>query len=182
MKSTVILVDDDPNVLSSVKRCLAKAPFRLLTAQSAQQCVDLLAITDVQVVVADLMMPGFSGAVLIDYFKESRPDVVRIVLSGNLNEKITHDLINRGKVFRCLAKPCTSSELSSAIHDALMQAAGSHINPTSAQQQRIENQSVSDSTANNSTTDLENLVRDATAEVERLERALHEQKKRANLE
>jgi adenylate cyclase len=122
MKPTVVFVDDDSNLRESVKRSLRNEEYRLLAVASAQQCVDLLAVTNVHVIVSDLSMPGFSGATLINYFRKANPDVVRIVLSGNLTLTTVLDLINEGQVFRCLEKPCSGSQLAFAIREALTQS------------------------------------------------------------
>ena len=119
MKPTVVFVDDDPNIREAVKRIQRYRPYRIVALESAQQCVEILAVTDIHVLVTDLEMPGFDGRTLINYFKDNRPEVVRIVLSGKLDLETTLDLVNRGEVFRCLEKPCPAFVLTTAIQDGL---------------------------------------------------------------
>ena len=187
MKHTVIFVDDDPNLRESVKRSLKNEPYRILLVESAQECVDLLAVTDVQVVVSDLSMPGIDGNSLINYFKDTRPEIVRIVFSGNLNLKTVLDLINRGGVFRCLEKPCSTKHLIQAIEEAIKQSemialskrllslVSSQCKKTGLSLKEFEDYyEVNNSSENCQEIDLTSLVHSANNQVEKLEKVFLE--------
>lgn len=171
MKPTVVFVDDDANLRESFKRILRNKPYRALVLESAKQCVEVLAVTNIDVLITDLAMPGINGQTLIKFFKNTRPDVIRIVLSGNLDLKTTLDLINTGEVFRCIEKPCTSSKMLSTILEAVnlvnekrstqLLLAPQKIEPAKAQ---IPNQGK-----------LTSLVQAAENEIDRLSNALNQQ-------
>lgn len=164
MKPTIIFVDNDLNLRESIKRILRLKPYRVLALESAQRCVEVLAATDVQVLITDLGMPGFDGQTLISYFKATKPEVVRIVLSGKLDLATALDLINKGEVFRCLEKPCPAPVLFSAIQDALKLSGKKYSGSTLV---RAEKTSQSDSSHSNPTS----LIRDALKDVEQLEQS-----------
>lgn len=168
MKPTIIFVDDNSNVREGIKRILRHKPYRVLTLESAQQCVEILAVTDVQVLVTDLEMPGFNGHTLISYFKEYKPEVVRIVLSGKLNLQTTLDLINKGEVFRCLEKPCSAPTLLAVIKDGLMIWETNQTTPKGAM---IAHAAIESNLSQNNST---SLIRDALKDVEQLGQALKE--------
>jgi len=170
MNATVVFVDDDPAMRESVKRITRREPYRVLTANSAQQCVELLAVTDVEVLVSDLSMPGFNGVSLIHYFKNEQPDVVRIVLSGALDLATTLELVNVGQVFRCLEKPSSSEILKSTIRDAL-----NFRKVLCAHRARISNSNLGRVETKRCEHELTSLVSDAVKNVEQLENALAQQ-------
>lgn len=171
MTPTVILVDDDLNVCQSIKRSLKNEPYRVITVDSAQSCIDLLAVIDAQIIISDLAMPGYNGAELVACLKEMRPEIIRIVLSGTLNRENILDLINRGQVFRCLEKPCTGQQLSFHIREALQlsSATASNILPMT---KSVINESERH--------DMTSLIHEAIKDVERLDRALSERCERGS--
>ncbi|MBI3517343.1 MAG: diguanylate cyclase [Proteobacteria bacterium] len=116
----VLIVDDDPSVLSSLSRTL-KREFTILTASSAKQATQVLEQSPVAVLVADMSMPEVSGLELIEMVRPRHPEIVSIMLTGRLDQQIASDAINRGGVFRFLSKPCESERIKAAISDALMQ-------------------------------------------------------------
>lgn len=170
MKPVVVFVDDDPNIRSGIKRVIRHQPYNILALASAQECVDVLAVTNVQVLITDLEMPGFNGKSLINYFRDKRPDVIRIVLSGKLDLSITLDLINTGGVFRCLEKPCVASTLLLAIDDALKLWTENSTRASISKNSEAKKSSQELLAQSNTTS----LIRDALKDVERLEHALKE--------
>nr|WP_315229404.1 response regulator [uncultured Limnohabitans sp.] len=83
MKFTVLCVDDEPNILSALRRMLSLNSFKVLTADSGQTALELLASTPVDVVISDMHMPEMNGAELLAAVKERHPDTMRILLTGN---------------------------------------------------------------------------------------------------
>ncbi len=115
---TILFVDDEANVLASLKRLLRRDGYRILTAGSGREGLDLLATNPVQVVVTDQRMPEMSGTEFIGRVKELYPDTVRIVLSGYTDlESITH-MINAGAVYKFLTKPWDDEQLRENMRDA----------------------------------------------------------------
>jgi len=108
---TLLIVDDDVNVLSSLHRLLRRDGYRILTAVSPQEGFDLLALHPVQVVVCDQRMPLMSGTEFLSKVKEMYPDTIRIILSGYTSLAAMLDSINRGAIYRFYTKPWDDAEL-----------------------------------------------------------------------
>jgi diguanylate cyclase (GGDEF)-like protein len=119
-RPTVLMVDDDANLLSGLVRTLRK-DFQLLTATGGEAALEILAARSVAIVVADMTMPGMSGLQLLSEVRTRHPDVVSIMLTGLLDQKTASDAINHAGVFRFLSKPCVPAQLKAAIGDALLQ-------------------------------------------------------------
>ena len=73
------------------------------------------------VMVADMHMPGMSGLDVLEEAARTAPDTVRIMLTGNLDQKTAMDAVNLGRVFRFLTKPCDARQLADAIRAGLRQ-------------------------------------------------------------
>lgn len=118
-QATILCVDDEPNVLSSIRRNLQRE-FNVLTAISGLEALNTLrAHNDIEVVVSDMSMPGMDGAQLLKYYKEYSPDTVRIMLTGNADQATATKAINDGQIFRFLSKPCPPKTLGKAISDGV---------------------------------------------------------------
>jgi EAL domain-containing protein (putative c-di-GMP-specific phosphodiesterase class I)/CheY-like chemotaxis protein len=115
---TLLLVDDEPNVLSSLKRLLHREGYRILTAEHGREALELLASNDIGVVISDARMPGMDGGELLGKVRELYPQVVRMMLSGYTDLKAVTTAVNRGELFCFLTKPWEAAELVSTVRDA----------------------------------------------------------------
>ena len=104
----LLIVDDEPNILSSLKRCLIKTPFEVFTANSAQEGLAIMQEHSIQVVLSDFRMPIMSGAEFIEQIKTSYPDVISMVLSGYADFDSAISLLNSGAAHKFLRKPWNS--------------------------------------------------------------------------
>ncbi|MDO9226570.1 MAG: EAL domain-containing protein [Pseudomonadota bacterium] len=126
---TLLLVDDEPGILASLRRMLRKEGYRILTADSAAEGLALLALEDVQVVISDQRMPGMSGSEFLTRVKDMHPDCVRIILSGQADMASVLDAINNGAVYKFLTKPWDDEQLRDRIREAFrVQAALTSVN------------------------------------------------------
>ena len=115
----VLLVDDDPGLLSGYERQLQKI-FTVKTASSPEQALALLSSeSDFAVVVSDMSMPGMTGAQFLAEVKTRWPDIIRIMLTGNLDQQTAASAMRDGAVFRFLTKPCATESLAQTIRLAL---------------------------------------------------------------
>ncbi|MDP3428594.1 MAG: HD domain-containing protein [Humidesulfovibrio sp.] len=120
-KARVLMVDDDANLLDSVRRHFA-AKYDLVTAQSGQEALEIMAASEpFSVLVSDLKMPGMDGVQLLSRSAELFPDTIRILLTGYADLQNAMDAVNRGFIFRFLNKPCPLGALEQALVDALRQ-------------------------------------------------------------
>jgi DNA-binding NtrC family response regulator len=121
MPATVLLVDDDPNVLRGLVRALRYQPFLLYTAHSAEEAMEVLKSRLVDVLVTDDQMPGITGIELLAWVAKHFPEVVRMVLTGCPTTERAIRAINESRVFRFFTKPCDPVALALAIHQAVEQ-------------------------------------------------------------
>ncbi|MCP5282983.1 MAG: EAL domain-containing protein [Rhodoferax sp.] len=115
---TVLLVDDEPNVLASLKRLLRPDGYRILSASSGQEGLDMLARQPVDIIVSDQRMPGMTGVQFLRQAKALYPQTIRIVLSGHTELQSVTDAINEGAVYRFLTKPWDDAQLRDFIEQA----------------------------------------------------------------
>lgn len=116
---TVLLVDDEANILSSLRRLFRPEGYRVLTAEGGEEALELLAAERVDVIVSDMRMPAMSGAQLLAKAAERWPETMRILLTGYADMASTIDAINLGKIYRYVGKPWDDAELKLIVRDAL---------------------------------------------------------------
>jgi len=115
---TLLLVDDESNVLSALTRALRRDGYRILTATCAEDALNLLAREEVGVIVSDQRMPGMSGTELLSRVKDMHPHTVRMVLSGYTDLGVVTEAINQGAIYKFLTKPWNDEALRLQIQDA----------------------------------------------------------------
>lgn len=115
---TLLLVDDEENVLSALNRTLRRDGYRILTASNASDALEILAQNDVEVILSDQRMPGESGTEFLGKVKEMYPHTVRIMLSGYTDLSAVTEAINRGAIYKFLIKPWNDEELRAQIREA----------------------------------------------------------------
>ncbi|MET3132649.1 diguanylate cyclase (GGDEF)-like protein/PAS domain S-box-containing protein [Oxalobacteraceae bacterium GrIS 1.11] len=102
---TLLIVDDDVNVLSSLHRLFRPDGYRILTAVTPAEGFELLALYQVHVILCDQRMPIMSGTEFLSKVKEMYPETIRIILSGYTGLEAVLDSINRGAIYRFYTKP-----------------------------------------------------------------------------
>lgn len=130
LQPTVLLVDDEPNVLRSLHRLLRRDGYRVLSAETADQAFEILAQQPVQVIISDQRMRHMNGTELLNHVKSMYPSVVRIVLSGYIDVHTVTKAINQGQIYKFLTKPWDDNELRQVVREALRdwrQEQGQHI-------------------------------------------------------
>ena len=115
---TLLLIDDEPHVLSALQRLLRQDGYRVLTASGATQAFELLARHEVQLVLCDQRMEEMSGTELLDRIKDMYPDTFRIILSGYTDLATIMESINRGSLYRFYTKPWDNRMLRENIRAA----------------------------------------------------------------
>ena len=121
MARKVLFVDDEPNVLQSIRRSLRKS-FDVDTAEGGQEALDKMAANgSYAVIVSDMRMPGMNGVEFLSEAKKRAPDSVRMMLTGNADQQTAVDAVNHGDIFRFLNKPCGPEDLASALQSGIRQ-------------------------------------------------------------
>lgn len=118
-KPIVLFVDDEPNILSGLKRyCRSQRElWDMVCVDSGELALEILANMKVDVVVSDMRMPGMSGADLLETISVRWPGIVRFILSGEAAPDQT--LRTVGRSHRFLAKPCDPEILIGAVNGPL---------------------------------------------------------------
>ncbi len=115
MTEKILFVDDEPQLLQSIKRQLRKR-FAITIAEGGEVALKILREEGpFAVIVADMRMPGMDGVQLLERVKGSWPDTVRMMLTGNADQETAADAVNKGQVFRFLNKPCSTPVLVPAL-------------------------------------------------------------------
>lgn len=102
---TLLLVDDEPNIVSALMRLFRREGYRVVTASSGAEGLQRMAEYEVDVVISDQRMPGMTGVEFLRRAKELYPDTVRMVLSGYTELQSITDAVNEGAIYRFLTKP-----------------------------------------------------------------------------
>ncbi len=115
---TLLLVDDEPNILSALRRLLRGTGYQILTAGSGPEGLDVLATQHVDVIVSDQRMPGMTGVDFLRTVKQLYPETVRIVLSGFTELQAVTSAVNEGAIYKFLTKPWDDAQLREHIAEA----------------------------------------------------------------
>lgn len=116
---TLLLVDDEENILNSLRRVLRSEPYKLLTAGSGEAALKQLEAAHVDLVISDARMPGMDGATLLAKVQQRWPHSLRILLTGYADLTTTIKAINEGQIYRYISKPWDDDDLRLIIRQAL---------------------------------------------------------------
>jgi CheY-like chemotaxis protein len=114
----LLLVDDEPNIVASLKRLLRSDRYQIHTAHSGQEGLDVLAQHAIDVIVSDQRMPGMLGADFLRAAKDLYPDTVRIMLFGYTELQSVTSAVNEGAIYKFLTKPWDDELLRGHIAEA----------------------------------------------------------------
>ncbi len=119
MKCALLFVDDEPGILSALRRLVRKLDAKVFIAQGGAAGLEVLANNHIDLVVSDMRMPEMDGAQFLARVKELYPDTVRYLLTGYSDIGATINALNDGGIYRYLSKPWDDSELLEVISDGL---------------------------------------------------------------
>ncbi|WP_271408336.1 EAL domain-containing protein [Pseudomonas sp. Q1-7] len=117
---TLLLLDDEENILRALTRVLRRDGYQIFTASRAQDAFAQLAKHDIQVILSDQRMPEMNGTEFLSRVKDLYPDTIRIVLSGYTDLKSVTDAINQGAIYKFLTKPWDDDQLRAVIAQAFL--------------------------------------------------------------
>ncbi|WP_310385691.1 HD domain-containing phosphohydrolase [Roseateles sp.] len=117
--AVLLIVDDEPAILSSLRRLLRPLGCKVLTAESGSAGLRLLEQEEVDLVISDMRMPEMDGAQFLEQVRLHWPDTVRFLLTGYADINATIAAINRGEIHRYIAKPWEDQGMLLAVQDGL---------------------------------------------------------------
>ena len=115
----VLVLDDEPKVLSGLKRALRKEPYELLCATSADEAFAILHERSIDVVISDQDMPGMTGTAFLAKVREAYPSTCRFMLTGKATLDVALQAINDDAVRQFFTKPCDPAMLAQSIRNII---------------------------------------------------------------
>ena len=116
---TLLFVDDEASILSSLRRLFRPHGYRILTAESGAAGLETLEKESVDLVISDMRMPEMDGAQFLEKVRARWPEVTRILLTGYADITSTINAINKGEIYRYIAKPWDDNDIVLVVRDAL---------------------------------------------------------------
>lgn len=116
---TLLLVDDEPSILSALRRLFRPCGYRILTSESGAGGLDLLGRENIDLVISDMRMPEMDGAQFLEKVRAGWPRVIRILLTGYADIAATVNAINKGEIYRYISKPWDDNDIVLIVRDAL---------------------------------------------------------------
>lgn len=116
---TLLFVDDEPSILSALRRLCRPQGYRVLLAESGAAALDILNSEPVDLIVSDMRMPQMDGAELLSIVRQRWPAVMRLLLTGYADIGSTIAAINQGEIHRYIAKPWDEQDILLSVSDSL---------------------------------------------------------------
>lgn len=120
MNESILLVDDEKQILNSLKRMLSPRGYRVFLAESGEEALSVLAEEKIDLLITDIRMPGMNGFDLLMTVKEKYPSVIRIVLSGYAEENTVIQIQRKSLAKLYLLKPWKNEELIQSIEQVFV--------------------------------------------------------------
>jgi DNA-binding NtrC family response regulator len=118
LKPHILVVDDEENIRSALRRILRR-DYQLSFAESGAQALEILKTERPDVILSDYLMPEMTGLELLKRCRLFYPEMSRVVLTGQAEMQVVIAAINEGAVFRFLTKPWEEDELLLTMHMAV---------------------------------------------------------------
>jgi DNA-binding NtrC family response regulator len=113
----LLIVDDEPRILSALRRSLRREPFEVGAVESSREALHHLETLPVDIILSDHKMPGMTGVQLLAAASQLRPNAPRILITGWTEEIPPEDMEAIG-VFAVLNKPWDDAELKETLRAA----------------------------------------------------------------
>jgi signal transduction histidine kinase/HPt (histidine-containing phosphotransfer) domain-containing protein len=107
----ILLVDDEPRILSALQRLLRREGYRILTADSGASALSILDEESVNIILSDLRMPGMDGFAFLGAVQDRGLEAARVLMSGNADLKLVIDGVNEGRFSQFIEKPWVDDAL-----------------------------------------------------------------------
>jgi putative nucleotidyltransferase with HDIG domain len=115
----ILCVDDEPNVLSALRRMFTLEGCTISVADSGAAALQALAGEPFDVIISDMQMPEMNGAQLLQQVRQQWPHTMRILLTGTADLANAVAAINEGEIYRYIAKPWNDEELLGVVKGAV---------------------------------------------------------------
>lgn len=116
---TLLFVDDEPGILSALRRLFRPHGYRIFIAEGGAAGLEVLAKEQIDLVISDMRMPEMDGATFLKEVRGRWPNVMRILLTGYADITSTVAAINQGEIYRYISKPWDDNEIVSIVAEAI---------------------------------------------------------------
>ncbi len=118
-EKTILFVDDEENILRSLRRLFHREGYKVLLAPSGKKGLELLQKNDVDLVVSDVRMPEMNGVEFLNRVRKRHPEIACMVLSGYAEKEAVSRIFSEINIQEMVAKPWDDTELKQTIRDLL---------------------------------------------------------------
>ncbi len=121
---TLLIVDDEAQILSALKRSLRREGYEIVAVESAAAALRILDERCVDAILSDQKMPGMSGVQLLARAAEMRPEIVRMLITGWVDE-IPAERLKEAGICALVTKPWDDAKLKTTLRAVMGAAHGS---------------------------------------------------------
>lgn len=111
MNKAILFVDDEKQILKSLKKAFIGSTYNTFTAESGVEALEILSREPINLIVVDLDMPGMNGYNVLREVKDKYPAVIRLVLSGDIDETTLLKIQKECLAKSYISKPLKNKEL-----------------------------------------------------------------------
>jgi response regulator RpfG family c-di-GMP phosphodiesterase len=115
----ILIVDDEPIVLGALKETLEREKYQVVSCSSPIKALAILEQRDFAVIISDQRMPEMLGLDFLIESRRIRPHASRVLITAVLSLPTIVDAINKGEIFRFVAKPWLREELLATVRNAI---------------------------------------------------------------
>jgi len=119
----ILCVDDEPSILSALRRLFRVHGFQVLAAESGAAGLALLDSHAVDLVISDMRMPEMDGVQFLSQVRQRKPELIRLLLTGYADIASIAGAINQGEIYRYISKPWDDQDMVAIVKDALERSA-----------------------------------------------------------
>jgi DNA-binding NtrC family response regulator len=119
-RETVVLVDDEEMVLTSLRSILSlETDYEVKTFLSAKEALEHISSSDVDLVISDYLMPEMDGITFLAQVRDLKPEIPRIILTGYADKENAIKAINEVGLYQYIEKPWDNEDLMIIIRNGL---------------------------------------------------------------
>jgi DNA-binding NtrC family response regulator len=114
----ILIVDDEPIVRESLRNWLEDVGYKVVTAETGEQALELIATRDFSVIILDIRLPGRTGITVLREVKEKKPDIKVIIITAYPSSDLTAEAMKLGAI-DYLVKPIAPDDMERLVREAI---------------------------------------------------------------
>ncbi len=115
----ILCVDDEKNILVSLKRLFRKENYNIIIAESGNDGLEIVSKERIDLIISDMRMPNMDGAEFLSRVNEIKPNIPSILLTGFSDQESTIRAINEGKISAYVSKPWEDNDIKLKVRTLL---------------------------------------------------------------